>query len=75
MYDPTFLIRLVNARMPYGRFKGRFITELPVFYLEWIHRKGYPSGSLGQYLATMHEVKINGLEHILKPIIRDERLK
>ncbi|TVR18405.1 MAG: hypothetical protein EA391_02375 [Balneolaceae bacterium] len=75
MYDPTFLIRLVNARMPYGRFKGRFITELPVFYLEWIHRKGYPSGNLGQYLSTMHEVKINGLEHILKPIIRDERVK
>jgi uncharacterized protein (DUF3820 family) len=61
--------------MPYGRFQSRYITELPVSYLEWIHRKGYPSGNLGQYLSTMHEIKINGLDYLLDPIISAQRNK
>jgi len=73
MFDRTFLIRLVKARMPYGRFRNRFITELPVSYLEWIHRTGYPSGNLGQYLSTMHEIKTNGLDYLLDPIILTQR--
>lgn len=73
MYDPSFLLRLVNARMPFGRYSNRYITELPVSYLEWFSRKGFPEGDLGQYLSTMYEIKINGLESILTPIIRSER--
>jgi uncharacterized protein (DUF3820 family) len=73
MYDPTFLIKLVQARMPFGRFENRYITDLPVSYLEWFSRKGFPSGDLGQYLATMYEIKINGLESLLTPLIRSER--
>jgi uncharacterized protein (DUF3820 family) len=73
IFDRTFLIRLVKARMPYGRFQNRYITELPVSYLEWIHRNGYPSGNLGQYLSTMHEIKINGLDYLLDPIISAQR--
>lgn len=72
-YDRTFLIKLVHARMPFGRFKNRYITDLPVFYLEWLSRQGFPQGHLGQYLATMYEIKINGLEGLLKPIIKQER--
>lgn len=75
IFDRTFLIRLVKARMPYGRFQNRYITELPVSYLEWIHRNGYPSGNLGQYLSTMHEIKINGLDYLLDPIISAQRKK
>lgn len=75
MYDRSFLIRLVQARMPFGRFKGRFITDLPVSYLEWFNRKGFPKGELGQFLATMFEIKINGLESLLTPIIRSQRRK
>lgn len=75
MFDRSFLVRLVVARMPFGRFKGRFITELPVSYLEWFSRKGFPKGELGQYLATMYEIKINGLESLLTPIIRSQRGK
>lgn len=73
MYDRTFLIRLVNARMPFGQFKGRYITALPVHYLEWFQRKGFPGGQLGQYLSTMYEIRTNGLDDILNPIIRSHR--
>lgn len=75
MYDRSFLIRLVHARMPYGRFKGRFITDLPVSYLEWFNRNGFPKGEHGQFLATMYEIKINGLESLLTPIIRSQGRK
>ncbi|SMO58493.1 DUF3820 family protein [Gracilimonas mengyeensis] len=73
MYDRTFLIRLVKAKMPFGQYEGRYLTSLPVHYLEWFARQGFPSGQLGQQLATMHEIKINGLDDILKPIIRMHR--
>jgi uncharacterized protein len=61
--------------MPYGQFEGRYITDLPVHYLEWFSRQGFPDGPLGQYLATMFEIKTNGLNSILDPIIRDYRNK
>lgn len=70
-----FLIKLVRARMPYGQYKGRYITHLPVHYLEWYSRKGFPNGQLGQYLSTMFEIKTNGLDHILKPIIKQYRIE
>jgi len=73
MYDSDFLIELVQAKMPFGRYEGWYITDIPVFYLEWFHRKGFPPGTLGQYLSTMYEVKTNGLEAILKPIIKEYR--
>lgn len=69
-YDREFLIRMVQFKMPFGQYEGRYITHLPVHYLEWFQRQGFPSGQLGQYLATMYEIKINGLEDILKPVIR-----
>lgn len=73
MYDSTFLLRLIKARMPFGRYEDRYITDLPVSYLEWFSKEGFPSGDLGQYLATMYEIKINGLESLLTPLIRSER--
>jgi uncharacterized protein len=75
MYDRSFLIRLVNYKMPYGKFEGRYITDLPVHYLEWFSRQGFPDGQLGQYLSTMFEIKTNGLNSILDPIIREYRNK
>lgn len=73
MYDRTFLIRLVQAKMPYGQYKGRFITDLPVHYLEWFNRQGFPDGQLGQFLATTFEIKTNGLDTILEPIKKEYR--
>lgn len=73
VYDQSFLIKMVLQKMPFGQYKGRYITGLPVHYLEWFARKGFPDGQLGQHLSTMYEIKINGLEHVLKPIIAQYR--
>ncbi|MCH8557259.1 MAG: DUF3820 family protein [Balneolia bacterium] len=73
--DPQFMIDLVNARMPFGQHEGRWITELPVHYLEWFERKGFPAGKLGQQIATMYEIKTNGLDAILRPLIQQHRLR
>ena len=73
MYDSRFLIDLVRARMPFGRYQHHFIAELPVNYLEWFNRKGWPDGQLGQFLSTMYEIKTNGLDGILDPIKKEYR--
>lgn len=70
MHDRTFLIILVQAQMPFGQYKNRYITQLPVHYLEWFSRQGWPNGQLGQYPATMVEIKTNGLDDVLKPFIK-----
>ena len=67
------LIDLVNTRMPFGKYKGTFICDLPEFYLVWYNSKGFPDGKLGMLLSTMYEIKLNGLEKLLIPIKRDYR--
>lgn len=62
------LVDLVNTKMPFGKYKGKYIDELPEFYLVWYHAKGFPPGKLGMLLSTMYEIKVNGLESLLKPI-------
>ncbi|MBK8367307.1 MAG: DUF3820 family protein [Bacteroidetes bacterium] len=54
--------------MPFGRYKGTILANLPVSYLEWFQRKGFPEGKLGMMLATMYEIKSNGLEYLLDPL-------
>ena len=54
--------------MPFGRYKGIILADLPVSYLEWFQRKGFPDGKLGMHLATMYEIKSNGLEYLLDPL-------
>ena len=68
MYDRAFLLKLVAAKMPFGKYEGWYITDLPVHYLEWFERTGFPNGTLGQQIATMYEIKTNGLDDLLKPI-------
>jgi uncharacterized protein len=63
-------LKLVTVKMPYGKFKDRLICDLPVSYLEWFDRKGFPSGKLGEQLQLMHTIKSNGLEHILSGLKR-----
>lgn len=67
-FDRDFLIQMVQYKMPFGQYEGRYVADLPVHYLEWFQRQGFPSGRLGQYLATMYEIKTNGLDDVLKPI-------
>jgi uncharacterized protein len=59
---------LVTFRMPFGKYKGRFICDLPEQYLVWFKDKGFPEGKLGMLLGTMYEIKLNGLEYLLKPL-------
>jgi uncharacterized protein len=66
--DPQMLVELTHMRMPFGKYKDRLLCELPEPYLVWFSRKGFPSGRIGQLLAALYEIKINGLEYILKPL-------
>jgi uncharacterized protein (DUF3820 family) len=56
--------------MPFGRYKGTLLSDLPVSYLEWFQRQGFPDGKLGMMLATVYEIKLNGLEDILYQLKR-----
>jgi uncharacterized protein (DUF3820 family) len=64
------LLQLVKMEMHFGKYKGIILCNLPVSNLEWFQRKGFPKGKLGVLLATIYEIKINGLEDLLKPLKR-----
>lgn len=66
--DSELLRRLVTAEMPYGKYKGRVLADLPGNYLAWFAREGFPRGELGRLLALMHEIDHNGLGHLLQPL-------
>lgn len=63
--DPKILEEIVQVKMPFGKYAGRVLCDLPVAYLEWFDRKGFPKGRLGELLQTLLVIKMNGLEHIL----------
>lgn len=67
--DAQELIQIVNQIMPFGRFQGRRLIELPEPYLVWFHNRGFPEGALGRRMAAMYEIKVNGLEKLLQPLI------
>ncbi len=71
--DPKLLLDLVEVKMPFGKHKDWLLCDLPVSYLEWFARKGFPPGKLGIMLQTMYEIKINGLEYLLKPLKKNQR--
>ncbi len=62
------LERLLTCEMPYGKYKGRIIADLPGHYLAWFARQGFPSGEIGQLLALMHELDHNNLTGLLEPL-------
>ena len=66
--NPELLQRLVSLEMPYGKYKGRVLADLPGNYLAWFAREGFPRGELGRLLALMHEIDHNGLGHLLQPL-------
>ncbi len=66
--DTQLLLQLVTMKMPFGKYKGRLLFELPVSYLEWFNRKGFPQGKLGILLQVLYEIKLNGLEYLLHEI-------
>lgn len=70
MFNPERLQLLVTRSMPFGKYQGRIIADLPGDYLSWFARKGFPTGELGELLALMHEVDHNGLSDLLVPLRR-----
>ncbi|MEH0155359.1 DUF3820 family protein [Limibacter armeniacum] len=65
MFDKTILLEIVRMKMPFGKYAGTLICDLPVSYLEWFQRKGFPQGRLGVLLETTYEIKLNGLQEII----------
>ena len=62
------LLLLLEWRMPFGKYKGRLLADLPEHYLIWFKQKGFPKGKLGELLELMYEIRLNGLEHLLTPL-------
>ncbi|MBL4887188.1 MAG: DUF3820 family protein, partial [Flavobacteriaceae bacterium] len=56
------LIELAHYKMPFGKYKGWYLVDIPEFYYVWFKQKGFPNGKLGGLLAEMYEIKLNGLE-------------
>jgi uncharacterized protein len=62
--NPEILNEIIVTKMPYGKYKGTLLYKIPMFYLEWYYKKGFPSGKLGMQLSTVYEIKLNGLDEI-----------
>jgi len=66
--NQEILLQLVQMKMPFGKYKDRLLCDLPVSYLEWFKREGFPKNKLGMLLETMYEIKLNGLDDLLTPL-------
>jgi uncharacterized protein (DUF3820 family) len=64
------LVQLANAKMPFGKYQGYFLIEIPEHYLVWYKQKGFPAGKLGIQLEQILEIKVNGLEKLIYPLIK-----
>jgi len=67
-FDPQLIRALITTKMPYGKFSGTLIADIPEHYLVWMARSGFPSGRLGELLSLMYEIRLNGLEYLLSPL-------
>lgn len=67
---PNFddLIKIANMKMPFGKFKGVTLIDLPEPYVVWFHSEGFPEGEIGRLLRQLYEIKLNGLEHLFTPL-------
>ena len=66
--NPEILKEICVQKMPFGKYKNCVLADLPMYYLEWFQRKGMPPGKLGMQLSTVYEIKLNGLEDLLRPL-------
>ena len=66
--NTEILEEICKATMPFGKYKGTILADLPINYLEWFHRQGMPPGKLGMQLSTIYEIKLNGLMDLLTPL-------
>ncbi len=66
--DSEVLLKIAKTQMPFGRYKGRLLIDLPEPYLIWFAKRGFPRGNLGEMLGIVYEVKVNGLEYLFRPL-------
>jgi uncharacterized protein (DUF3820 family) len=66
--DQAYLVKLARMRMPFGKYKERYLVDLPEAYIIWFEHKGFPSGELGRMMQLVKEIKLNGLESLLHPL-------
>ena len=66
--DPNPLLELAHARMPFGKYSGRYLCDLPEAYVLWFKQKGYPQGKLGDQLRELETIKVNGLESLIREL-------
>ncbi len=66
--DAAVLLKLAKMRMPFGKYKERLLIDLPERYVVWFSQKGFPAGELGDMLRMVYEIKVNGLEYLVKPL-------
>lgn len=64
------LLELATARMPFGKYRGQLLIDLPEPYVVWFANRGFPAGKLGELLRTVYEIKVNGLEYLFAPLRR-----
>ncbi|REG84999.1 DUF3820 family protein [Marinomonas pollencensis] len=68
MFSQQDLIQVARQTMPFGKYQGRILIDLPEAYLLWFAHEGWPNGNLGQWLQLALEIKINGLEKLVEPL-------
>ena len=66
--NPDLLLKLFDTRMPFGKYKGTRLVDLPESYVIWFSNEGFPDGELGKMLRTVYEIKVNGLEDLFQPL-------
>lgn len=65
--DPAHFLKLARTTMPFGKYAGTLLVDLPEPYVVWFHQKGFPKGELGDMLREIYEIKVNGLEYLFAP--------
>lgn len=71
--DPDDLLALAEMRMPFGKYQGRLLIDLPEPYVVWFAQQGFPEGKLGRMLQAVYEIKVNGLEYLFAPLRKAQR--